>query len=58
MILNEDTNLQVVLSILLALLGLLVGGLVFCCLKYRRDYVNTKIDRHYDIFKDIGNPGI
>ena len=54
---SEHTTV-VVLGIFLALVVLLAGGLLVCCLKYRRDYVDTKISRHYDIFQGIGNAGI
>ena len=54
----NDHAAVIVLSILLALTCFLAAGLLVCCLKYRREYVDTKIARHYDIFQGIGNPGI
>ena len=47
-----------VLSVLLALTLLAAGVLLFLCLRYRREYVDTKVSRHYDIFNGIGNPGV
>lgn len=54
----DDHAVVVVLSIFLALALILAGGLLVCCLKYRREVVDTRIARHYDIFQGIGNPGI
>ena len=46
------------LSIVVGLMLVCAAGLLVCCLKYRRDYVDSKISRHYDVFQGIGNPGI
>jgi hypothetical protein len=54
---SEHTTV-VVLSIVVGLMLVCAAGLLVCCLKYRRDYVDSKISRHYDVFQGIGNPGI
>jgi hypothetical protein len=43
----------IVLSIFLGLTVLAAGGLGACCFWYRRQYLDTKIERHYDIFQSV-----